>query len=107
MTDVIKSMHEDPKFFHYSNEADMINRIVLGMPAKKFRQLHGMEKGESIREYLAPWQAEAIQKLQSFDIGLVKVMPDFSQRKTTLQTYFNVLDLSDSVRMLPGKVSAG
>ncbi|MDR3599369.1 MAG: Rha family transcriptional regulator [Desulfosporosinus sp.] len=29
LTDAIKSMHAEPKFFHYSNEADLINRIVL------------------------------------------------------------------------------
>lgn len=88
LTDAIKAIHDDPKFYHYSSEADMINRIVLGMSAKQFRQQRGMDKGESIRSHLTHRQAEAIQKLQRFDVGLVAIMPDFQERKKTLQAYF-------------------
>lgn len=93
LTDAIKSVHTQPKFYHYSNEADMINRAVLGMTAKKFREKRGLDKDESIREHIDPWQAEAIQKLQRFDVGLVITIPDFEQRKKILQTYFNSLSL--------------
>lgn len=89
LTDAIKAAHDEPKFYHYSSEADMINRIVLGMSAKQFRQAHGMDKGESIRPHLTYQQAEAIQKLQSFDVGLVTIMPDFQERKKALQEYCN------------------
>jgi Rha family phage regulatory protein len=88
LTDAIKMMHEEPKFFHYSNEADMINRIVLGVTARKFRQMHRLAKGESIRGCLTPWQAEAIQRLQKVDVGLVVAIPDFEQRKQALTEYF-------------------
>jgi Rha family phage regulatory protein len=45
----IRLLHENPKPYHFSNECDMINRIVTGMSAKQFRQARGLEKGASIR----------------------------------------------------------
>ena len=37
MTDAIADSHDEPKPYHFSNEADMINRIVLGMSSAKFK----------------------------------------------------------------------
>lgn len=105
LTEAIKMMHDEPKFFHYSNEADMINRIVLGMSAKQFREEHGMDKGESIRGYLTPWQAEAIQRLQKVDVGLVVIMPDFKQRKQALVTYYEMMKDALQVKKLPATAS--
>lgn len=91
LTDAIKSMHETPQFYHFSNEADMINKIVLGMRAKEYRQKHGIDKGDSIRPYLSSRQLEVIQKLQKFDVGLVVAVPDSKERKAILQKYFDSL----------------
>lgn len=44
-THAITNAHEEPKHYHFSNEINMIYRIVLGMEAKKFRELHSIEKG--------------------------------------------------------------
>jgi len=98
LTEAIKSMHAEPKFFHYSNEADMFNQIILGMKSKKFRELHNIEKGESIRPYLTPFQAEAMRKMQQFDVGLVVAVPDFRERKKILAAYFMQTYFSDCVR---------
>lgn len=83
-TDAVMNAHEEPKFYHFSNEADMINKIVLGMPAKKFRELHGLEKGVSIRPYLSDAEAEAVLALQRADIGLLEVVPEFERRRKVL-----------------------
>lgn len=88
LTDMIKAVHTEPKFYHFSNEADLINRIVLGMKAKEFRAKHGLAKDESIRDKLTPYQAELIQRLQKFDVGLVATIPDFSKRKQILENYY-------------------
>ncbi len=48
LTDAVKMAHENPKPYHFSNEADMLNRIVTGYTAKQFRELHGIPKGESM-----------------------------------------------------------
>lgn len=87
-TDAIMNAHEEPKHYHFSNEADMINRIVLGMPAKQFREENGIPKGDSIRPYLSTEQIQAIEVLQRVDIGLIVALPDFQQRKETLANYF-------------------
>ena len=83
-TDAVMNAHEEPKFYHFSNEADMINKIVLGMTAKKFRELHGLEKGVSIRPYLSDAEAEAVLALQRADIGLLEVVPEFDRRREVL-----------------------
>lgn len=87
-TEAIMNAHDEPRHYHFSNEADMINRIVLGVSAKKFRDEHGFEKGVSIRPYLTLEQIKAIEDLQRVDIGLIVSIPDFEQRKLTLQKYF-------------------
>jgi len=103
LTDAIKSMHDEPKFFHYANEADMFNQIILGMKAKEFRKKHGLDKGDSIRPYLTPFQAEAMRKMQQFDVGLVVAVPNFTERKKILQTYFMQTYFPESFRSLPPK----
>lgn len=54
MTDAIKSERElagkDIKPHHFSNEADLINRIALGMTAAKFRAHHELKKDASLRD---------------------------------------------------------
>ena len=83
-TDAVMNAHEEPKFYHFATEVDMINRIVLGMSAKQFRELHGLEKGVSIRPYLSDAEAEAVLALQRADIGLLEVVPEFERRREVL-----------------------
>jgi Rha family phage regulatory protein len=87
LTENIKLLHENPKPYHFSNECDMINRIVTGMSAKQFRQAHGLEKGTSIRPYLTDEQVRMIETLQKVDIGLLVSVPDYQQRKRYLEWY--------------------
>jgi Rha family phage regulatory protein len=47
-TDAVMLSHEEPKHYHFSNECDMINRIVVGVPAKKNSQ---GERTESWRKH--------------------------------------------------------
>lgn len=88
LTDMICRLHESPKAYHFSNEADMLNRIVLGMSAKQFRLANGIEKGQSIRPYLTAQQIHALDRLQHLDYGLLYSCPDFQQRKQMLMTYY-------------------
>lgn len=88
LTDMICRLHESLKAYHFSNEADMLNRIVLGMSAKQFRLANGIEKGQSIRPYLTAQQIHALDRLQHLDYGLLYSCPDFQQRKQMLMTYY-------------------
>lgn len=87
LTANIKLIHENPKPHHFSNEADMLNRLVIGQTAKQFREANGLKSGESIRPYLTDEQLKLLDTLQKVDIGLMLAMPDFNQRKRQLQWY--------------------
>lgn len=85
----ITEAHEEPKHYHFSNEINMINRIVLGMDAKHFRERHGLDNSiSSIRPYLNTTQIKAIESLQRMDIGLIAAGLDFESRKQILTDTF-------------------
>jgi Rha family phage regulatory protein len=87
-TQAIMMTHEEPKHYHFSNELDMINRIVLGMSTKQFKEVHQIDsKVHSIRPYLSAKQIDAIRALQRTDIGLIMAIPDFQGRKHALTDY--------------------
>lgn len=83
----IRLLHENPKPYHFSNECDMLNRIVLGMSAKQFRLANGIGKGKSIRPYLSKAQSDMLEVLQKVDAGLLVAVPGYEQRKRYLEWY--------------------
>lgn len=88
-TDAIMNAHEEPKHYHFSNEINMINKIVLNMTAKEFKEKNGIDKSEnSIRPYLSEEQINMIEALQRFDIGLITMEDDYQKRKEILTNYF-------------------
>lgn len=88
-TDAIMNAHEEPKHYHFSNEINMINKIVLNMTAKEFKEKNGIDKSEnSIRPYLSEEQINMIEALQRFDIGLITMENDYQKRKEILRNYF-------------------
>lgn len=88
-TNAIMNAHEEPKHYHFSNEINMINKIVLGVTAKQFKEQNNIEKNvNSIRPYLSQLQIKAIETLQRFDIGLITMENDFQKRKAILQDYY-------------------
>lgn len=88
-TRAIEFAHAEPKSYHYSNEYDMINRIVLGCAAKQFKVLHGMPASvSSIRPYLSQQQVRAIRALQNEDIPLLYTHVPFQERKQALSTFY-------------------
>lgn len=90
LTRAIEQMHEEPKSYHFSNEINMINRIVLGMDAKHFKEENGIdEKENSIRPYLTAEQIKAVEELQRIDIGLLVARMEFEQRKEILRAHYN------------------
>ena len=88
-TNAIMNAHEEPKHYHFSNEINMINKIVLGLNAKQFKEENNIDKSvNSIRPYLTQEQIKAIEALQKFDIGLVTMESDYNKRKEILTDYF-------------------
>lgn len=89
LTANIKLIHENPRPYHFSNECDMLNRLVIGTTAKQFRIAHDIPKCDSIRPYLNDRQIEMLDILQKIDIGLLVSVPDYEQRKRYLEWYMH------------------
>lgn len=88
-TNAIMNAHEEPKHYHFSNEINMINKIVLGVTAKEFKEQNGIDKSvNSIRSYLNEEQIRSIETLQRFDIGLITMIDDYQERKAMLTNYY-------------------
>lgn len=85
----IQNDHEEIKPYHFSNEADLINRIVLGMTASKFKKHHDVEKGELIRDYMTTEQLNCIVSLQRANTVYIEDSIDFQIRKQKLTDLFN------------------
>ncbi|MDE6679202.1 MAG: Rha family transcriptional regulator [Ruminococcus sp.] len=100
LTENIKLLHDNPKPYHFSNECDMINKLVTGMNTKKFREIHGIRKGESIRPHLTAEQLELMEKLQKCDVGLLVAFPDYEQRKRHLEWYISQIQKKSSVNSI-------
>lgn len=89
MTNAIKEAHEEIKPYHFSNEADLINRIVLGCTASKYRKDHEIEKNESIRDYLNQAEIDCVIALQRANTVYIEDGLDFQDRKEKLTSLFN------------------
>ena len=87
-TQAVKDAHDEPESYHYANEINMIYRIVLGMDAKAFRELHNIEQGGSIRPFLTDAEYKTVRKLQTEDIRLLYKGADYDTRKQALLTLF-------------------
>lgn len=87
LTENIKMLHENPRPYHFSNECDMLNRLVLGMTAKQYKEANGLGDVKSIRPYLTADQIDMLELLQKVDIGLLVSVPNFEQRKRYLEWY--------------------
>ena len=79
----------DENNLNFSNEADLINRIVLGQTASKYRQFHDIQKGEPIRDYLNQAELDCIVSLQRANTVYIEDGLDFQERKDKLNLLFN------------------
>lgn len=74
--------------YHFSNEYDLINRVVLGCSSKQYRERHGLQKGAPIRDHLTPGEVATIAHLQAVDTGLIEAGLSFEQRKQRLSRIY-------------------
>ncbi len=90
---------------HYSNEMDMINRLVLGATAKQYRLSHGIEPATPLRDALIemPAHISAIRDLQRANQTLIELGMDFQDRKAKLSALLqkkHTLAMTDEVLRL-------
>ncbi len=81
MTKAIMHNHENPQSYHFSNEADMINRIVLGMTAKQYKERYGVDQ---VRDGVTGAELEQLEHLQRINTGLIEIGINFQDRKEHL-----------------------
>jgi len=81
LTNAIQAAHADLKPYHFSNECDLINRLVTGMPAKKFKQARNIE---SVRDGLTAAELRLMDKLQMQNTSLIELGFSYEQRKPLL-----------------------
>ena len=87
-TQAVHLAHDEPKHYHYTNEINMIYRIIFGMDAKKLRQQRSIAPKESIRPFLSTIEIQAVEELQRADIGMLNVLSNHADRKDALQKYY-------------------
>jgi Rha family phage regulatory protein len=90
-TEAVMMAHEEPKNYHFTNEINMIYRIVLGMDAKQYKQMHGLDDKASLRPYVTTEELQTIETLQRVDIGLLVSTPDYYERQGILKRHYTRL----------------
>lgn len=80
---------KDTLIHHHKNEADLLNRVVLGMSSKQYKLTHGMEEDADLRDHLTTKQKEQLAYLQQVDTSLIAVGDTYDERKAKLIALFN------------------
>lgn len=90
LTAAIKDSREgkETKHFHYSNEFDMINRIVIGSTAKKYRQDHDLADTDAIRDYMTPGEIRCVEHFQRLNTSMIEIGLTFEERKVKLSEVY-------------------
>lgn len=78
LTNAIQAAHADLKLYHYSNECNLINRLVTGMSAKKFKQVRGIE---NVRDGLTAAESQLMNKLQVQNTSMIELGFSHEERK--------------------------
>jgi len=86
MTNAIQEAHDPAKHYHYANEADLLNRIVLGSSAKQFKLNHSVD---SVRDGCDSYQIHMLDKLQRINTGLIELGITYDERRRQLQRFID------------------
>ena len=76
MTEAIKNDHDDPKPYHFSNEALMLNEIVFGV------------RDGNVRDTATEQQLDDISWLETRNGAYIELGMEYQERKTTLQKMY-------------------
>ncbi|MGJ0514874.1 MAG: KilA-N domain-containing protein [Methylomicrobium sp.] len=81
LTEAIQAAHGEPQAYHYSNECNLINRLVTGMDAKTFKAIRNVE---NVRDGLTVAEAQLMERLQRQDTSLIEMGFSYEDRKRLL-----------------------
>ena len=86
MTDAIQEAHDPCNFYHFSNEADMITKIITGKNAKQLKEEF---KTEKVRECLNAREIHALENLQRANTIFIQMDLPYTERKEKLIALYN------------------
>ena len=75
--------------FRYSNEYNMVYKLVLGKTAQQFRRDLGLDKQAIIKPYLNKSELSTVNKLMTMDANLIKCGLPREERKELLCKLFD------------------
>jgi hypothetical protein len=76
-------------FFAYTTEADLLNLIVLGMRAKKYKEVLNLDNNANIRDGLNKVQLDAFEFLESHNAVFINAEMEYSERAIKLKGLFD------------------
>ena len=86
MTDAIKAMLQrtgtTPKTYHYSQEQEMLDSLVLGMNVRQWRKKQGIVG--NVRDQFTTGQLNTLKILQSTNTALINLDMNYHERKGRL-----------------------
>jgi hypothetical protein len=86
--DTRKAEGKETEPYHYSNEANLINRVVLGCTAKAYRIANDFDKTVNLRDTLSIVELECVASLESTNKELIKIGMEYTDRKEMLLKVF-------------------
>jgi hypothetical protein len=70
--------------FAFKQFTDLINKAVLGMDARKYRETNGLPKDANVREHLTPVQQAGISKIEKLVGAAIDAGADYYKVKDML-----------------------
>jgi hypothetical protein len=93
MSKAVKTIHDErgeiAPFYAYTNEADLLNVIILGVKSKQFRIANGLSDKALIRDYMTKEQLEAYESLEYHNTCFINADMDFVERAIKLKALFD------------------
>ncbi len=87
MTAAIADNIGDDRFI-FAEEANRVNRAVLGMSSAEFNQIHGLKNGETPRDAIVKEKLEQIDDAQRLNANLIKAGVNASERARILEVNY-------------------
>lgn len=92
LSEAVKNDHDPVMHYHYSNEANLVNRIVLDMTANEYREKFDVK---DIRDNLDAFQMKAIKDLQSANKVYIEDGVPYQDRKEKLEFRYQKMCLPE------------
>jgi phage anti-repressor protein len=86
LTDIIQDsgLNETMHGFAYKQFTDLINKAVLGMDTRKYRETNELPKDANVREYITPVQRASIAKIERLVGAAIEVGADYYKVKAMI-----------------------